>query len=265
MANQAELGTGGAAPAPDPSSGGFGAALAGAAAPLTGLVTGAQGDGGYSPDTQSPLYGPSGTGSGGSGAGAPSAQQLLQDQLSWTNAIAEHYLGRDLSYRELLEVQKRGWNPNQLSEHIRAQGSYIPGLTIGQVEDYHSNAKQPFMDWLGREPTDEDIRDLHNRGFVDQQAIDEYVRNRDDVMALHPGAPLNMKDLEYGVAKNSIDNSYLQNLGRTANDDEARRGITDRTRGPKPVMDEELKPEYSQGETGLASKNMIAPNARSFA
>ncbi len=200
------------------------------------------------------------------GTGGLTVEQQLQAQLSWTNAIAEHYLGRDLSYRELLEVQKRGLNPEQLTEQIRSRPSYLPGLTIGQVEDYHTNSKQPFMDWLGREPTDEDIRDLHNRGIVDQDKIDEYVRNREDVVALHPGAPLNLKDEQFAVAKNAIDSDYLQNLGRTSNNEEARSGIQGRAKGPAPKQEFDVNPEYGQEQGGgLESKTLIAPNARNFA
>lgn len=202
----------------------------------------------------------------GGGTGALSPEQQLQAQLAWTNTIAEHYLGRQLSYREMLEVQRRGLNPEQLTEQIRSRPSYIPGLTIGQVEDYHSNSKQPFMDWLGREPTDEDIRDLHNRGLADQDKIDEYVRNRQDVVALHPGAPLNLKDEQYAIQKNAIDSDYLQNLGRTASHEEARAGIQGRAKGPAPKQEFDVTPQYGQeAGGGLESKTLIAPNARNFA
>lgn len=210
------------------------------------------------------------TGGGGTLAGTGGTgltpEQMLQQQYAWTNTIAEHYLGRQLSYRELLQVQKTGMTPELLTEHIRSTPSYIPGLTIGQLEDYHTNSKTPFMDWMGREPTDEDIRDLHNRGLTDPQKIDEYIRNRDDVVAMHPGAPLGLKDEQFAIQKNQIDSDYLQNLGRTANNDEARQGIQGKAKGPSQKQDFDVSPQYGQ-ETGggLESKTLIAPNARNFA
>src|SRR5712671_1412320 len=55
----------------------------------------------------------------------------------WYNALFEHYLGRDANPTEVNQLKSQGWNYDRLYQHLRTQGSWIKGVSIGALEDYH--------------------------------------------------------------------------------------------------------------------------------
>lgn len=232
--------------------------------PVGGVASPGTGSGdGYDPNANKGLP-PAGPGTG-TGTKAPVNGQLAR-QTHWSDALFEHYLGKDATPAEIQWIIANGMTPESLTQHLRAQASYIKGLSIGALEDYHTNAKPAWDKWLGTQATDDDIRDLMNRGIKDPQQIEDYLTNRPDVVAQHPGAPLKLSDQEFGIKKNQVDSEYLQNLGKTATNQEALKALQDQAHGPAARQSFDLSSNEKENSQGaLTTPNIIAPNARSLA
>jgi hypothetical protein len=180
-----------------------------------------------------------------------------------------HYTGKLPTFSEVNQLQRQGWNYDRLYQHLRSQPSWIPGVSIGALEDYHKVAEPSFFKWTGREPSDQDIRELINNGVKTGQDIEKYLTNRPDVVAAHPGAPLGLSDVAWGQHKAAIDSQYLANTGKAATDTEARTAYSQAASPFRKQPGEQFglnsgiaKP---QGSTGLTSEAQIAPNIRGAA
>ena len=190
----------------------------------------------------------------------------------WYNALFEHYLGRDASQGEINQLKSQGWNYDRLYQHLRSQPSWIKGVSIGALEDYHKVAGPSFFKWTGAEPTDQDIQELINHGVRSGDDIEKYLTNRADVIAAHPGAPLGLNDTAWGQHKAAIDSQYQANLGRQANDQEARDAYSQAASPFRRQPAEQFglsagvaqKPQAGGGDD-LITQSQIATNARSYA
>ena len=188
---------------------------------------------------------------------------------SWMDASFTHYLGHLPTPAEVNQVIANGWNEDDLVDHLRSQPSYIPGMTIGALEDYHKAAGPSFFKWLGIYPSDADIKDLVAHGVKSTDDIEKYLTNRPDVVAAHPGAPIGLTDVQYGQHKAAIDSDYQANLGRNATDQEARDAYS-QSASPfrkQPAEQFGLASGVTTTPTGvnagaLISQAQIAPNVR---
>lgn len=220
------------------------------------------------PAPTQPSFPPPPPPSGATGSGGGSNAVAQSAGPSWYDGLFQHYIGRLPKADEVNQLKSQGWNYDRLYQHLRAQPSWIPGVSIGALEDYHKVAEPAFFKWLGKEPTDQDIRELINNGVKTGQDIEKYVSNRPDVVAAHPGAPLGLSDVAWGQHKAAIDSQYLANTGKPATDEEARTAYSQAASPFRKQPAEQVG--LSAGVTGgakgdLISQAQIAPNARGAA
>lgn len=188
---------------------------------------------------------------------------------AWMDPIFAHYVGHYPSQAEINQVVSNRWNEDDLIDHLRSQPSYIKGLTIGALEDYHKSADPAMFKWLGRYASDSDIRELVNAGVKTGDDIEKYITNRPDVVAAHPGAPLGLNDTQWGQHKAAIDSDYQANLGRASTNQEARDAYAQAASPFRRQPAEQVGLSAGVGEkssginTGaLISSAQVAPNAR---
>jgi hypothetical protein len=205
---------------------------------------------------------------GGASASA-TANAAASGNPNWYDSLFQHYLGRLPNAQEVNQLTSQGWNYDRLYQHLRGQPSWIPGVSIGALEDYHKVAEPSFFKWTGTEPTDNDIRELINNGVKTGDDVEKYLTNRPDVIAAHPGAPLGLNDTQWGQHKAAIDSEYMANLGKAATDQQARDAYAQAASPFRKAPAEQfgLSSGISKQATGanqgaLISEAQIAPNAR---
>src|SRR5467141_3546589 len=194
--------------------------MATAPAPNTPAPVPAPGDspGGYTVTLPPP--GPTGAVSPQTVANLNYSRQLKGEH--WSDQLFIKYLGKLPTDFEVNQLNREGWTPERLENHLKAQPSYVHGVNIGQLYDFHANAEPHFQKWLGRSATDADVTEFYAHGARTPEEIEKYLTNRADVVSRHPGAPLGLGDQEYGKHKAAIDSQYQANLGRSSTDQEAR-------------------------------------------
>lgn len=190
----------------------------------------------------------------------------------WYNGLFEHYVGRDANPAEVNQIKAQQWNYDRLYQHLRSQPSYVKGVSIGALEDYHKLAAPSWFKYLGTEPTDQDIQELINHGVKSGDDIEKYISNRADVVSAHPGAPLGLTDQAWGQHKAAIDSQFQANLGKSATDQEAREAYSQAASPFRKAPAEQFglgagvsaKPQVTGGDS-LITQSQIATNARSYA
>jgi hypothetical protein len=185
---------------------------------------------------------------------------------AWADQLYLFYLGRPATLADLQVIAAQGWTHDQLRQHLRAQPSYIPGLSMGGYEDLYNVSRTEFLKYLGHEPGDQDIRELVQKGIADQFSVNSYLKNRADVVALHPGAPIDLTDEEYGAYKQPVQAHYQQNLQRAATDEEVRQSFLTRN-SPAPARETALEPSFqlNPDTKALQAPNLLSPTARAYA
>lgn len=201
----------------------------------------------------------------GAGTTSASATGVASTPAShWYDPLYEHYTGHLPSGADVSQLNQGGWNYDRLYQHLRAQPSWVHGLTIGALEDYHKVAEPSFFKWTGREPSDQDIRELVNHGVKTGDDIEKYLTNRPDVVAAHPGAPVGLTDTAFGQHKAAINSQYQSNLERDATDQEARDAYAQASSPFRKAPPEQvgLSAGVGASQGNLISQAQIAPNSR---
>jgi len=108
----------------------------------------------------------------GSGVSTTSARDrllgidpILEAKYPEALSLFEKYYGRRPTAGELMAVAKAG-NAKQQEDYVRALGSHLPGLTIGQYTDLRGLADSASQEIFGHPATDAIVKEMADRGMT---------------------------------------------------------------------------------------------------